>query len=45
MDMAEKCNIGETYIGHHYLNRTWAEPSWIDEILKKVLSNQVLNLK
>lgn len=35
MDMAEKCNIGQTYIGHHDPNRTWADRNWIDEILER----------
>jgi len=34
-DMAEKCNISRTYIGHHDPNRTWAERNWIDETLMK----------
>jgi hypothetical protein len=31
MDMAEKCRVGHTYVGHHDPNRTWAEKNWIDE--------------
>ncbi len=34
-EMAEKCNIARTYIGHHDPNRTWAERNWIDETLIK----------
>lgn len=35
MDMAEKCRVGHTYIGHHDPNRTWAEKNWIDETLAR----------
>lgn len=34
-EMAEHCNIGRTYIGHHDPNRTWAERNWIDETLAR----------
>jgi phosphoribosyl 1,2-cyclic phosphodiesterase len=35
MDMAERCNVKKTYIGHHDPNRTWAERNWIDETLQR----------
>jgi len=33
MEMAQKCKVKHTYIGHHDPNRTWAERNWIDETL------------
>lgn len=33
MDMAKKCNVKQTYIGHHDPNRNWEERNWIDETL------------
>jgi phosphoribosyl 1,2-cyclic phosphodiesterase len=33
--MAEKCNVKETYIGHHDPNRTWNERNLIDETLAR----------
>ena len=35
MEMAEACNVKETYIGHHDPNRTWVERNWIDETLAR----------
>jgi phosphoribosyl 1,2-cyclic phosphodiesterase len=35
MDMAEKCRVKHTYIGHHDPNRTWAEKNWIDETMAR----------
>jgi len=34
-DMAEKCNVKHTYIGHHDPNREWSERNWIDESLSR----------
>ena len=33
VDMAERCGISQTYIGHHDPMRTWSERNWIDETL------------
>ncbi|TNF91840.1 MAG: hypothetical protein EP297_14865, partial [Gammaproteobacteria bacterium] len=33
VDMAERCEIAQTYIGHHDPMRTWSERNWIDETL------------
>lgn len=35
MDMAEKCRVKHTYVGHHDPNRTWAEKNWIDETMAR----------
>lgn len=35
MEMAERCQIQTTYIGHHDPNRGWAERNWIGEQLKR----------
>lgn len=35
MEMAQACNVKETYIGHHDPNRTWVERNWIDETLAR----------
>lgn len=34
-NMSAKCNIKQTYIGHHDPNREWAERNWIDESLAR----------
>jgi phosphoribosyl 1,2-cyclic phosphodiesterase len=35
VDMAERCQIPQTYIGHHDPMRTWSERNWIDETLSR----------
>lgn len=35
MDMAERCGIAHTLIGHHDPNRSWSERNWIDETLAR----------
>ena len=35
VEMAEKCRVKHTYIGHHDPNRDWSERNWIDEILNR----------
>ncbi|MFT5571236.1 MAG: hypothetical protein ACI9FR_000144 [Cryomorphaceae bacterium] len=37
MDMAERCNVKRTYIGHHDPNRIWDERNWIVETLQRRL--------
>jgi hypothetical protein len=34
-DMAIKCFVKHTYIGHHDPNREWSERNWIDEALAR----------
>ncbi|MFC2173292.1 MBL fold metallo-hydrolase [Acidobacteriota bacterium] len=34
-EMAEKCGVKQTYIGHHDPNREWSERNWIDESLAR----------
>ncbi len=43
MEMAERCGIARTMIGHHDPNRTWAERNWIDETLAR--RSEQTNLK
>lgn len=45
MDMAEKCRVKNTYIGHHDPNRTWAEKNWIDETLARRSAQTGLNFE
>lgn len=35
VEMANECNVTQTYIGHHDPNRTWSERNWIDETLRR----------
>ena len=35
LEMAEACNIGRTYIGHHDPGRDWSERNWFDETLAR----------
>jgi phosphoribosyl 1,2-cyclic phosphodiesterase len=35
MEMAERCAIARTHIGHHDPNRDWSERNWIDEALAR----------
>ena len=32
-EMALKCGVKNTYIGHHDPNRDWSELNWIDEAI------------
>lgn len=45
-EMALKCGINHTYIGHHDPNREWSERNWIDESLERSCkeSNQKIEL-
>jgi len=35
LEMAERCQVRRTLIGHHDPNREWSERNWIDEILQR----------
>ncbi len=35
MEMAERCQVKVTHIGHHDPNRDWSERNWIDEALAR----------
>ncbi|WP_299488412.1 MBL fold metallo-hydrolase [Acaryochloris sp. IP29b_bin.137] len=35
LDMAARCNVKHTYIGHHDPNRDWSERNWLDETLQR----------
>jgi len=35
LEMAERCQVRRTLIGHHDPNRDWSERNWIDEILQR----------
>ena len=35
VDMATRCGIGHTLIGHHDPNRDWSERNWIDESMAR----------
>ncbi len=39
-EMAEKCNVKQTFIGHHDPNREWSERNWIDEALARKYGDQ-----
>lgn len=39
LDMATRCRVKQTYIGHHDPNRDWSERNWLDETLQRK-SNQ-----
>jgi len=38
-DMAKRCGVGCTLIGHHDPNRKWSERQWIDQSLKQASEN------
>lgn len=35
LDMASRCRVKHTYIGHHDPNRDWSERNWLDETLQR----------
>ena len=35
LEMATRCNVKRTYVGHHDPNRDWSERNWIDDILRR----------
>lgn len=39
-EMAARCGIKKTYIGHHDPNREWSERNWIDESLSRTCKDR-----
>lgn len=35
LEMATRCQVKQTYIGHHDPNRDWSERNWLDETLQR----------
>ncbi len=45
LDMATRCRIKQTYIGHHDPNRDWSERNWLDETLQRKSKQTGLNFE
>lgn len=45
LDMATRCRVKQTYIGHHDPNRDWSERNWLDETLQRKSKQTGLNFE
>jgi hypothetical protein len=44
-EMALRCLVKKTYIGHHDPNREWSERNWIDETLARTCKDREEKIK